>query len=917
MKRFVMSLFLLLLISGSVFAQNTRNLRFSPGQNLSGGSRTGSPLLQRGQTVAPGQFSQADKQEDGTGNEGVDKKQRFSSKEAAAALAELDKNDPEYYRRRMEQLEYILRARTREQIISEKIEEISVAETEAAEEKKPFDEREEELKKTRTTFIDEREIEKEVDLRLDSETELRHFGKKFFEEGEIYQGSLFSSAAPSNYLLGPGDELKIIVWSDMGDETVYDVQVNPEGQVYVPIIGILGVSGVTVGQFEQMVIGKLSGKFAHFKGQVTLTKLRTMQIFVVGEVEKPGAMSISGLGTAFTALYQAGGPTKRGSMRNIKVLDNHGKSSSIDLYRYLLSGDKSQDLPLKNGDTVFVPVISSQVKIAGMVTRPAIYEVFPQTSLASALQMAGNATAQAYSGRVTVVRWGGDRRRQSFDFNLDDKDALAAFILENGDEVTIDRGIEKIGNKVVVEGSVAKPGEYSYSEGLKVADLIGRSGGLVSEEANFDHGQILRKGTSGKDEILSFNVKFALAGDRDHNHTLQPLDKVRLFAQKDVIPDTRIVTIDGAVRRPGQYIFRDGMSLSDLVVTARGLTIDAAGEVEIARVKDGSSSSIIKANINEALVDKNRNVQLQPLDKISILARSDRMVEAEVVTLKGHVKFPGPYALKYRGEPLSSVIKRAGGLTTQAFAGGAIFMRRIENISSEHQLETAEGVQDEMFRQATLDLRADLLRTGAKLDSIQDVRSEMVGAQGIGSVDVRDIDRTQGTPADGTSPDKKGVTGESSAFGGIEMRSRVIQQQMIRIPVPLEKILAGRAEEFEDLALLDGDQITVPVLPKTVTVIGAVINPTTILFSNNRSARYYINRAGGFSPHSDHRRTVVVKANGEVMPLRNTNRIGRGDIVLVPPKPKLVRPDKIKEFSNLASILGNLAVTYKVVNDAK
>lgn len=907
MKRFILLLTLLLIQTNCAFAQINSRLKVMPSQTSS--FATGAPANTR--TNSATQNNPGDKANQPAATDAQNTANAADVKSGFAQI-ELDKNSPEYIKRRMEQLEAALIEKTRDEVVREKMfPELASATPEP----EFYDEREAEQQK-RIRSVDEKAIDKEVDRRLETEVLLKNFGKDFFEQGEISQGTLFSGAAPSNYQLGPGDELKIIVWSELGDETVYDVQVNPEGQVYVPILGVLGVAGITAGEFEQMVIGRLAGKFAHFKGQVTLTKVRTMQIFVVGEVERPGAMTISGLGTAFTALYQAGGPTERGSMRSIKVLDTRGTPKEIDLYRYLLSGDRSQDMPLKNGDTVFVPAVGGQVKIAGMVTRPAIYEIIPQTSLQDALAMAGNVQAKAYSGRVKVIRWTGDQRRQSFDVSLNDAGAIKDFMVMNGDEIVIERATEIVGNNVSIEGAVTRPGDYSFASGIKVAELISRAGGMIAEEANLEHGQIYRKTTAGNEEVLTFNVKFAMLGDKDHNRELQPFDRVRLYAQKDVTPDVRIITIDGAVRRPGQYVYRDGMKLADLVVNARGLSVDAAGEVEIARIQDGEKSELIRANIGRALelASSSENIVLKPLDKVSVMIRGDRLVEAEVVVIKGQVKFPGPYALEYRGEPISSVIKRAGGLTVNAFPDGAVFMRKIENISSEQQLETAGNVQDEMFRQATLDLRADLLRAGAKLDSMNDMRSEIQG----NSVDqqVLDLKGTVQPLVDGMPAKSKGVVGETSSFGGIEMQSRNFESQMVRIPVPLKDVLNGKAEKFEDVSLLDGDQITVPVIPKTVSVLGAVINPTTILFSQNRDARYYINRAGGFSAHSDHRRTVVIKANGEVMPMRSVRRLGRGDIVLVPPKPKLVRPDKMKELGNIASILGNLAVTYKVVNDS-
>ncbi|PKL44844.1 MAG: hypothetical protein CVV41_05615 [Candidatus Riflebacteria bacterium HGW-Riflebacteria-1] len=882
MKRFVILCILLLTAAAGAWAQipSQNSLAGTSGKLKTGGGVIGQP----GKMVAPADLPKTD-------------------------AGMVDKKSAEYYKWRLEQLQKSLYERTRADIIKEK--------ADAAVpflQKKAKDERFDELQELRDAQaavpVTESEIEKEVQNRL--ETVLQKFGKAFFDEGEMAQATLFASTAPSDYRLGPGDELKIIVWSELGDETVYDVQVNPEGQVYVPILGILGVSGRTVGEFEQTVLGSLSGKFKHFKGQVTLSKVRTIQIFVVGEVEKPGAMTASGLATAFTALYQAGGPTERGSMRLIKVLNSNGQAKEIDLYRYLLSGDRSQDIPLTNGDTVFVPTVSSQVSISGMVTRPAVYEITENTSLAQALLMAGNVQARAYSGRVQVTRWSGDKRRQTYDISLNDQAELDKFMLMNGDEVIVERATEKVGNQVAIAGAITRPGEYAWSAGMKVADLIARAGGIVKEETSLEHGQIVRKTTAGKEELLSFNVKYALLDDKAQNLELQLLDHVKLFSQSDVTAETRFVNIDGAVRRPGQYVYRDGMKLADLVMSARGLSVDASGDAEIARAGSGDRSEIVSANVQKALVhtDSADNAILQPLDRISILARGDAMIEPEVVYIKGHVRRPGPYALKHRGEKLSSVIERAGGLIPDAFAEGTVFLRRAEHITTDKQLETAENVQEEMFRQATLDLRADLLRSGAKLET-GNVKTDL----SAGTV-AEQMKAAGGTVAN-EEVAKSTTSEETSGFGGIEMRSRKAGNQMMRIPISLEEILSGKAEDYEDLTLLDGDQITIPVMPKTVSVIGAVVNPTTIIFNKSRDARYYINRAGGFTSHSDHRRTVLVKANGEVMPMRSVRKIGRGDIILVPPKPRLVRPDKLKELGNIAGIIGNLAVTYKVVNDAK
>jgi len=833
----------------------------------------------------------------------------------AEETVSLDKDSPDYIKRRLAELEKTLYEKTRREVIAEKAATVPASEKKA---EKVFYNEEDELAAKKTFAYDQFDVEKEVQKRLATEMLLKNFGREFFERGEQIQASLFSGLAPSNYQLGPGDELKIIIWSELGDETVYDVQVNPEGQIYVPIIGVLGVTGLTVGEFEQTVLGRLSGKFKHFKGQATLTKVRTIQIFVVGEVEKPGAMNVSGLATAFSALYQAGGPTQRGSMRHVKILDSSGKSKTLDLYRYFLSGDRSQDIPVKNGDTIFVPAVEARITVTGMVNRPAIYELSGETSLADALEMAGKPLAKAYSGRVMVTRWTGDKRRESFDIKLVDEHELKIFKVASGDEIKVEQATEMVGNLVSLEGPVARPGEYSADAALTVSELIKRAGGLIAEEASLERGQIYRKIAGGQQQVIAFNVKYALAGDKSQDHPLLPFDRVRLFAEKEISFDNRRINVEGAIRRPGQYVFRDGMRLADLVVKAQGTSLDAADMIEIARVKDGGSSEIIHASLKAALADQNSpdNIALQPLDRISVPARGDSMIEPEVVYLRGQVLRPGPYALKHRGERLSSLIERAGGLTGQAFADGAVFMRRVEHITSEKQLETTETVQNELFRQATLDLRADLLRAGAKVDDLKTLRQEIEGEKAEDQLLTRETGSIQGSVEQSKALVQTQLQSQTSGFSGIEMTARSLKNKMMRIPVPMRKIVEKKACEFEDIALLDGDQITVPVQPNTVSVLGAVMNPTTILFNPGNSSGYYINRAGGFNAHSDHRRTIIVRANGEVLRMRNVRRVERGDIILVPPRPRLVRPDVLKEFANIASILGNIAVTYKVINDA-
>ncbi len=818
----------------------------------------------------------------------------------------LERNSPTYVKMRLQELEKKLYEKTKREVEKERRAKLEYRPISSDK----FYNEADELRNQNIESLASADIEREVLRRMDSEIVLKHFGKDFFEAGRMDKTSLFEEVVPSDYKLGPGDEVKVIIWSELGDQTVYDMQINPEGQIYIPILGVIPVSGLTVKKLEENVVGKLSEKFKHFRGQATLTKVRTIQVFVTGEVEKPGAMVVSGLSTAFATLYQAGGPTRKGTMRNINIISSEGNYKKIDLYDYFLTGNRKQDVPVANGDTIFVPIASSRVMASGMVARPAIYEIDKNTNLSDLIDMAGGALPSAYAARVSVVRWDGLNNRKAFDIPLRNQLELKTFILRDGDEVKIEQAMENVGNFVRIMGPVNKPGRYAIGEGLYLKDLIERAGGIIKEEANLVRGQIYRKLESGKQQILSFNLKFALAGDVNHNHILKPYDMVRLFSEEEVKADVLRVSIDGAIRRPGKYIYRTGMRLADIIVKARGLTIDADGIAEIARVGEDNVIKIMRLDVKSALADAKSvdNVEIMPLDRLTLPSNMLKRVEADVVVLKGQVVRPGPYALKYRGEKLSSVIERAGGLTPMAFSEGCVFMRMAENITSEHQLEVAQTMQRDLYNYATLELRANLLRHGAKLDGTHTkaLAGESVKTQIL-----------EGTKAQESGELPQNLSREqSSVFGEMEMRGRSLGSQMVRIPVALKEILNKTADEYEDVALLNGDIINIPVVPHTVSIIGAVMNPATILYNSRQtSAGYYINKTGGFTKSSDHRRSMVIRANGEVSRMKDVRRIERGDIILVPPKAHLVKPNYIREMADIASILGNLAISYKVIRD--
>ncbi|MBI3039583.1 SLBB domain-containing protein, partial [bacterium] len=492
---------------------------------------------------------------------------------------------------------------------------------------------------------------------------------------------------------------------------------------------------------------------------------------------------------------------------------------------------------------------------------------------------------------------------------------------------------EEIGNKVLLSGAIWRPGEYGVTQNQRISDLITLAGGLVGEEASPHTGQIIRKGKEGLEKLISFDPEKALMHDPKNDLVVEPLDTIRIFAAAEIEPDIRYISIAGSVRRPGEYILREGMTVRDLVLRAQGLTADSSGELELARVTRGHNSDIRQIKIDRVLKKPSDpdNLKLRPMDRINVLAQGDRLLEYEIIIIKGEVRRPGPYALKQRGERLSEIIKRAGGLTSEAFPEGAVFMRKTEQIFAQHQLKAAETIQSDLYQQAVLDLQADLMRAGANISEVAAAGSEspnFVIPKGEGFGNKKDFEggKVEGSVSlsklfvDKGSTDiseteiesSKAVKEETSRFTGKDPSSKFLKQENMRIPIRLDQAIQ-KVGEAEDLALRDGDQIFIPPIPTTVSVIGAVVNPSSILFKQYQGISYYINRVGGFSTGANHARTVIVRSNGEVFPLRKTFSIKRGDVILVPPKAKLVPRNKLAESSQIAQIFGNLAVVYKVI----
>ncbi len=515
-------------------------------------------------------------------------------------------------------------------------------------------------------------------------------------------------APPLSYILGPGDEVIITVWGET--QLYYRLTVTKEGAITIPDIGQVLVSGMTLEKTYQVLVRRLTRIYSGLKEgspsantylDVSIGKLRSIQVYVLGEVTRPGGYQLSSMSTAFTALYHAGGPTLNGSLRNVKVMRSESKGDSpqlsskaasvIDVYDYAIKGDKSKDVRLEDGDVVLVRPVGRRVALIGQVMRPAIYELKEKERLGDLIATAGGLQFDAYTDRIHIERVIPFEERSQFRNNILDIDVRfdnvqqllsSPLDLEDGDVVTILAVNQFRENLVTLLGNVKKPGKFQLQPGMRVRDLITAADSLL-EDTFGEKAMILRTLPNSRKEVLTFNLDRAMAGDPANNLELQRLDEVTIYPQQYFFPQ-RSVDISGGVRTPGKYWRSDGLTISKLIILAGGITQDASVDsIEVTRIDTTNEHSVAKTfqftlSPDYWQVDSLHDFLLQDLDHVTIKL-SPKFSLPRLVTIRGEVRYPGQYAIRTPGERLSSFIARAGGLKSTAFLEGSRLTRTLDN----------------------------------------------------------------------------------------------------------------------------------------------------------------------------------------------------------------------------------------------
>lgn len=747
------------------------------------------------------------------------------------------------------------------------------------------------------------------------------FGQSLFEQPPSTFAPLDLLQVPSDYTIGPGDQLQIRIWGQL--EANLRVTVDRSGQIYIPRVGQIAVAGLHYSGLEQYLKDEVAKIFRNFNLTASVGRLRSIQVLVVGGARYPGTYTISSLSTLINAIFASGGPLPQGSLRHIQVRREGATITDLDFYDLLIKGDKSKDVRLQPGDVLYIPPVGPLAAISGSVNTPAIYELKGTSTLSDLIEIAGGMSSLADTGRITIERLVDHQARKTLEFPYDD--SSRSMPLQDGDIVRVFSIIPSFQDTVTLRGNVANPGRYPWKPGMRVRDLIPNAEALLTrrywlDRAAIGNGQateypigqnrqnIVRcspttqANTSSPAKAQSatnaaFGAQGAVAtenaGTAASSADSSGVIYVPCAPSQQVLSESASVTPDERVPLGNRETAEMHQEIAITHRTATNLTADLrryAPEINwnyaiIQRVNPTDlSSKLIWMSPRRAILehDEGSNLELQAGDIVTIFSQRDISLpqgeRSRYVIIEGEVKRPGVYKLELN-ETLHSVLDRAGGLTPNAYLYGSQLLRESARIEQQNSLDQLVRTMEVQVRQSALSIAASA--TGGDAQTLAQLQEGIVAQ-------LRAV-RASGRVALPIKPNDKKLT------------------------------------DFPNMAMEDNDRLIIPHTPSTVSVVGNVYNPGSFIFDPHTDSGAYLEMAGKGKPQSDLHHSFVLRANGIVVAANNVNglftgdkfehlRLYPGDEIIVPyklPTGAFVRG--LRDWSQIASQLAITAAALAVV----
>ncbi len=798
---------------------------------------------------------------------------------------------------------------------------------------------------------------------------LRRFGADIFANGTSNFDELpIDLPAGPEYVLGPGDSLNINIWGGISQRLRRVV--DREGRIALPEVGALMVAGRSLGDVQRDVQSALRRQLRDVEADVSLARLRTVRVYVVGDVANPGPYDISALSTPLNALLTAGGPTSRGSFRTVQHIRGKQLVQQVDLYDLILRGVRSDIQPMQAGDTILVPPMGPQVVVEGMVRRPAIYELTGPSNLADVLELAGGVLTSGTLRHIDVERVQAHQGVTMVSLDLpetNDREAvlksMTDFKVQDGDKIRISPILPYSKQTVFLDGHVFHPGKYPYRDGMKVTDLIGSYADLLPEPAK-THAEIIRlEPPDFKPEVLAFNLGDALAG-KGEVPVLKPLDTVRVFGRYD-FEDAPEVIVSGAVRYPGDMLTNGQTRLRDAVYLAGGVTPDASlTDAQIYRREPNGGMTVLSVDLGKALAGElSNNVMLKSRDRL-IIHRNLTKSDPSTVTIAGEVERPGKYLLA-DNMTASDLVKVAGGFNRGAYTQSADLARyvvqngnkvlgsheniaigkavagdadadarlvdgdvlSVRQISGWSNISAAVTVSGEVVHPSTYGIR-----DGERLSSVlRRAGGFRPGAYVFGAVlervQVREfaeknrqdlIRRIEGGENFKFKAEEAGLVGAALQQQQQVLTALKNQTPSGRLVIHISNDINHWANTNDDVELRAGDTILIPKRPTFVMVTGQVYNGSALSFSPGKSTNWYLAQAGGPTNLADKSNIFVIRADGSVIGRGNSGsglwrgsvmsaKLQPGDTVVVPEK--FIGNSAWKNLLSVAQFASSVAIT--------
>ena len=634
------------------------------------------------------------------------------------------------------------------------------------------------------------------------------FGSELFLKSSLVFEPNIRIATPSSYVVGPDDELVVNVFGY--SEMRYNLDVNENGEIYVPSVGPIYVSGLTLEQATEKIKSKLASTIyraissGQTRVQIKLGKIRSIRVTVIGEAYKPGTYTISSLTTLYNVLYLCGGPSNLGSYRQIEVIRANKLIKKADLYEFLCRGNQKDNILLQEGDLIRIPYYENRVNILGSIKRSGKYEMLAGENVGNLLSYCGGFNEMAYKSGIVVTRIAEKDKKV-----VEIKDsAFSKFVIKNGDDYYVSKLQNVVLDKITITGSVYRPGNYEAGSTSTLKSLLEKSGGLL-EVAFMERVNIFRLEKGRQSSILSVNLDSII-----NNHLDIPLNKsdsVHVYSIYD-FKDNQFVTILGNIRKSGKIQWRENLTIKELLLEAGGINdLGDSSTIEISRRKKKSESNTLDYFETETFsvsVSKSNamgvEITLMPFDIVHVKVLPG-VINQRMVMVVGEVLTPGKYNLQKSGEKITDIIKRVGGFKATADSSSIIIRRRKNSVFT--------ITERELFFKRLMNLEYDSIATNDQL--------------------------------------------KNELYGEFET-----------ISIDLKKILKDNSK-FENLNLEDGDLITVSKNNNLVKVTGEVYYPNIVSLRKNKSAKFYIKQAGGFTSEARKLKTLIVFPNGKVKSVKS------------------------------------------------